>query len=284
LETENFIVRSVDALTIIRDGIPGDADILILSTPEWDWPAEKADRILAFLENEGLAFIVFDPLFGMRMPNVDRVLGAYGVRVSDFVVMETDQRHHIMLPMFLIPQLFPHDLNVPLAASGRMTLLMRFSAAVELTGIARTTTKIDPLLFTSSDAFGRFDLHLESPLFHPEYDLGGGPFAVAVAITDTVFAGRNMETRIVVAGSGDILASAPREIIGDNNFMFAVSALRWLAGQGPGLFIPTRTPPGISPLLLNQLQANMLAGFSMGLLPLLTLGAGIFIWHRRRHS
>ncbi|MCL2603309.1 MAG: GldG family protein [Defluviitaleaceae bacterium] len=284
LEAENFIVRGIDAITIIRDGIPADADILLLSTPQWDWPADKADRILAFLEDEGLAFMVIDPQFGMRMPNFDRVLAAYGVRVSDYIVMETDPRQHVVLPMFVIPQLMPHEVNLPLAAAGRMTLLTRFSGAVELTGILRTTTTIEPILFTSSNAFGRIDLHLESPLFHPDYDYDGGPFVLAVAITDSVFAGRSMETRIVVVGSGDIWSPAPREMVGDNNFLFAASALRWLTGQGPGLFIHTRTPPGINPLMLNQLQANMIAGFSMGLLPLATLAVGIFIWYRRRHS
>ncbi|MCL2501151.1 MAG: GldG family protein [Defluviitaleaceae bacterium] len=287
MESENFIIRSIDAITIIRDGIPQDADILLLSTPQWDWPAEKADRILAFLEDEGLAMMVFDPQFGGRMPNFDRVLASYGIRISDYVLMETDQRHHVMLPMFLIPQLWPHEINLPLAATGRMTLLMRFAAAIEQTGLMRTTTSVEPLLITTGNAFGRTNMQLESPLFHPGDDYGGdgAHFVLAAAITESVFtAGRSMETRIVVVGSSDVWSPSAREVVGDNNFMFAAGAMRWLAGQGPGLFIPTRTPPGVHPLMLNQFQANMIAGFSMGLLPLLTLAAGVFVWYRRRHS
>jgi ABC-2 type transport system permease protein len=286
LEAENFIVRSIDAVTIIRDGFPEDADILLLSMPQWDWPAEKADRILAFLENEGRAFMAFQPQFGNRMPNLDRVLGAYGIRISDYVVLENDPRQHIINPMFKIPRLMPHEINLPLAAAGRMTLLLRFCAAIEPAGMERTTTEVIPLLFTTVNAFGRTNMHLESLLFHPgeDYDNDGMAFPLAVAVTDSVFAQRYVETRFVVAGTGDIWSSTSREVVGDTNYMFVVGSLRWLTGQGPGLFISTRTPPGEAPLMLNQFQANMIVGFAMGILPLAALAVGAFIWYRRRHS
>ncbi|MCL2189011.1 MAG: GldG family protein [Defluviitaleaceae bacterium] len=285
LETENFIVRSVDAIEILRDGIPADADILLLSTPQWDWPTEKADRILAFLENEGRAFIAADPMYGTRLPNFDRVLAAYGIRISDYVIMESDPRQHLMLPMFVIPQLFPDEhITLPLAIDGRMMQLLRFPAAIEPTGMQRASTFIEPLMITSVHAFGRVNMELESPLFHEGDDIDGGPFLMAARITDSVFTYRNINTHIVVVGSGDIWDAAPREIVGDNNFAFVASSLRWLTGQGPGLFIPTRTPPGFAPLMLTQFDANIIAGFSMGVLPLVTLAFGVFVWFRRRHS
>jgi ABC-2 type transport system permease protein len=283
LETENFIVRELDAMTIIRDGIPADADILLLSTPQRDWPTEKADRILAFLENEGRAFFAMEPVWGERMPNVDRVLASYGIRISDYFIMETDPRQHFVTPAFMLPQLWPHEVNLPLAAEGRFNLFLRYSAAIELLEMHRASTSFNPLLHSSMQAFGRSDPMLESALYHEGID-HDGPFFVGIAVMDSIFTDRNVNTYLVVVGSGDIWGEAPRELIGDNNFAFVASSLRWLMGQGPGLFIPTRTPPGMAPLTVNQFQANMIAGFSMGILPLATLAAGMFVWYRRRHS
>jgi len=282
LETENFILRAVDALTLIRDGIPTTTDILLLSTPQWDWPTEKADRIAQFLDDGGQAMFVMSPQVVGRLPNVDRVLAAYGVRISDFVVMDPDPRQHIITPLLTIPLLWPHEINLPLAAQNRMTLFLSMAGAVETTDMVRATTTIEELLVTSVSAFGRLDLQLESPLYHEGIDVSGGRLMTAAAITDSTFDRMN-DTRIVVIASSDILSSGAREVVGDNNFAFVASAMRWLAGQGPGLFIPVRTP-GTSRLQLNQFEANMIAGFAMGVLPAVTLATGMFIWLRRRHS
>ncbi|MCL2202972.1 MAG: GldG family protein [Defluviitaleaceae bacterium] len=284
LEAENFIVRDLHALDILREGIPEDADILLLTTPQWDWPADKATAILAFLEDEGRAFIAFDPVFGERRPQFDRVLANYGIRVSDYVIMENDPRQHIMVPMFLLPHLWPHEINLPLVAEGRMGLLLRFAGAIEPADILRPTTTMEPLMITSTDAFGRTDMHIESTLFHEGYDYDGAPFMLAAAITDTFFTDRAHITQIVVVSGSDVWASPPREVVGDNNFAFVASSLGWLMGQEPGPFIPTRTPPGTAPLMLNQFQANALAGLSMGVLPVAVLIVGVAVWLRRRHS
>jgi hypothetical protein len=283
LETENFIVRTLDAMAVMRDGIPESADILLLSAPRRDWPTEKADRILAYLESGGRAFIALEPQFGNRMPNFDRVLAAYGIRASDYSVMDVDPRNHIMFPMFILPDMWPHEINMPLAAEGRLNILLGFSGAIEILEIRRAATEFDLLMATSMNAFGRINPEIESFLFHEGED-EEGPFIIGATITDTVFADRTLVTKIVAVGSDSIWGQSAREIVGDNNFAFVASALRWLTEQGPGLFIPTRTPPGFAPLMLNQLQANAIAGFSMGVLPLVTLAVGIFIWHRRRHS
>jgi len=283
LETENFIVRSVDALEIIQIGIPHDADMLLLSVPEWDWPAEKADRILAFLEAEGRAFVAAGPQFGARRPNFDRVLAAYGIRISDYFVMDADPRAHFMLPMFVLPQLWPHEITLPLAAEGRGNMFLSFAAAIEPAAMIRGSTTVEPLFFTSPEAFGRADAQLESFLFHENTDQPG-PFMTAVTITDAVFTYRNLVTQLVVVGNDAIWAAGSRDVVGDNNFLFVASALRWLTGQEQGLFIPTRPAPGVYPTTINQFQSNMIAGVSLGILPLVMLGIGAIIWYRRRQS
>lgn len=277
LQTENFVVRQVDAFALDFS----DADILLLSMPAWDWPAEQADRILAFLDAGGAAMFVLPPQVMGRLPNVDRVLAAYGVRISDFFVMEPDPRQHMMLPMFTLPQLWPHEINLPLAAQNRLNLFLSFAGAVQVTDLVRATTTIEPVLVTSVNAFGRVDLYIESPLYHPNVDIGGGPFMTAAAIVDSTF--HAQDTKLIVIGGGDIFAPASREIVGENNFAFTASALNWLAGQGPGLFIPVRTP-GTSRLMVNQFEANVMAGLVMGVLPVAVLAAGLVVWLRRRHS
>jgi ABC-2 type transport system permease protein len=282
LETENFIVRNLDALALMRDGIPADADILILSAPQRDWPTEKADRILAFLEDNGRALIVLEPQHGNRKPNFDRVLAAYGIRASDFYIMDADTRNHIMFPMFILPDLWPHEIFLPLALDGRMNVLLAFASAIELMEIRRHSLEFDLLMTTSTSAFGRVNPEIESFLFHPEEDQPG-PFIIATTIIDANPADWAQSTELVVISSGAIWEDHAREIIGDNNFAFVASSLRWLTGQGSGLFIPPRMPPGAAQLDLNQFQANMIAGFSVGILPLIIIAAGTFTWYRRKN-
>ena len=283
LETENFIVRTVSVLEMLQTGIPETADILLLSTPERDWPEEKANTILAFLENEGRAFITLEPMLGRQMPNFARVLAAYGLQTSDYFIMDLDPRQHIIAPWFALPQPAPHEITIPLVTDGQLPLMLRFSAAIEPTGFTRASTTFEPLLASSMLAHGRENMALESPLFHPDYDTEG-PFLMGIALTDAVFTDRNIITRMVIVGSSDIWAEGTRGMVGDNNLAFLAGSLRWLSEQDQGIFIPTRTPPGITPLMMTQFQSNAAAGFSMGVLPGITLLAGLIIWYRRKNA
>ena len=278
IESEGFIVREVN---LVLEDIPETADVIFVPMPARDWTDVKADRILAFLDDEGRAFFALDFL-PERMPNLDRVLGAYGLELGHSLIMEGNMRNVFMTnPFWIIPISTTHEIVDDILTRGLVNLLVE-PTNINPSEFQRPTTNVEVLLGTSRDAFARIDLHEESLLQTPS-DIQG-QFVMAVALTDTQFVQRTQTTQMVVLSNYTMLDDAVSSIIGDGNRQFVVNSLRWLTGQDPGIIIPGRVPPGAVPLIINQMQANILSGVAMGGIPLLFVVIGIVIWVRRRHS
>ena len=278
LASENFDMREVNA---VIDDIPGDVDILFITAPARDWTEIKADRILSFLQNQGNAFIAMDYI-AADTPNLDSVLAAYGMAISGFHVMEGNSNNIFMnIPFYIIPNAFPHEITNNLRERNLPTLTV-LPTSIEILDARMTSTDITPLWITSADAFGRIDAEVTTPSRIPGD--AAGPFNLAVVVTDTHFTDQNMVTQMVVVSNREFMGDAVVNFIGAGNWNFVLNSLRWMQGQQPSIFIPPSRPPGTQPLMMTQMQANMLAGASMGLVPLICLSIGVFIWFKRRNS
>ena len=277
LERENFIVRDVN---LVVEEVPENADILIITMPSRDWAEIKADRILAFLEDEGRAFFAMH-FSSTSFPNVDRVLAAYGIALGDYLVFEGNPRNILQLPHNVLPTISHHPIHTA-AHERNFATLLQLPISLDVLDVRRVSLDIEPLMMTSREAFARVDPY-EVSLVQVPSDISG-PFVLAAAITDTRFIDRTLETRMVLVSSFAITNDEVDAFIGGGNSQFVLGSLNWLQGQPPGIFIPVRRPPGMAPLVMNQFQAAVLNGVAIVGLPLITIAAGVFVWFRRRHS
>jgi len=282
LESENFIVRSIDA---VMNEIPETADALFITLPARDWASVKADRIMDYFDTrEGRAFMALG-LAGERFPELDRVLQAYGVSLGDYIIIEGNAQLTLMGdPTVMIAPLLQHEyITVPLAQQGFMALLMAAPTGLDVLEMRRSGTTVEPLVASSRDSYGRLLTTEADTIMQVPEDLEG-PFVLAVAITDRIFIDTARESRMVVVANGGILSSEVNNFFGGSNYAFISSSLNWLQGNPPGIWIPARRPPGGTPVMLTDAQVVTMTGISMGLLPIGLFAAGIFIWFRRRHS
>ena len=281
LEAENFIVREHNAL---MNDIPETADMLFITMPPRDWGSVKADRILYYLEqHEGRAFFALSFTFE-PFPELSRVLQAYGLELGNYVVLEGNAGLTFMgNPMWMVPILGPHeDIIDPLTLHGFRQLFLE-PTGIEISDMRRPSTRIEPLLASSRDSYGRhLDSDVETMLQIPQDEVG--PFYLAVAVTDTVFVDTTLTTRLVVVPTMTLLMSEVNNFVGGGNFAFVANSLNWLYGQPPGIWIPVRRPPGGAPVMLSDAQVFTMSGIAMGVLPIIALGMGLFVWFRRRHS
>jgi len=279
LESENFLMRQVN---LVLEDVPEDADVLFIPTPMRDWTEVKADRVLAFLEAEGRAFFSVDFTFEYT-PNFDRVLAAYGVRISDHIILEGDSRNIFMdSPYFILPTTIGHEITENLQVRNFANLVV-FTTGVEVLDLRRASTTIEPLWMTTGDSFARVDI--DNPSFARIPGDIDGPFNLAVAITDRLFhIDTEFRTQLVVVGNMQFLDPGLTGFIGAGNWHFVLNSLRWMQGQPPSIWIPGRPTPGDAPLMLSQYQQNVISGIAMGGIPLICVAIGVFIWFRRRHS
>jgi ABC-type uncharacterized transport system involved in gliding motility auxiliary subunit len=119
----------------------------------------------------------------------------------------------------------------------------------------------------------------EKPQFDNQTDRKG-PLAVgALLSSSTVEEGQEIGTRLVVIGDSDFAAN--RHFRNGNNADLFLSSINWLA-EGEEIIAVDRKVLPIRRLILSPDQARFLHISSIGLLPLLMLVLGGYMWWRRR--
>ncbi|HEY9593964.1 MAG TPA: Gldg family protein [Spirochaetia bacterium] len=276
---ENYDVKQLNLLT--EKAVPVDADLVLLLAPKTDISAEDADKLRAYLDNGGRAAIFVDLLAkDNSLPDLAGLLKSYGVEVRSVVVVEGDQNRIAgQNPLYVIPNLETHDILSPIKASNYPLVLVG-AQAIQTLELKKRTLKIEPLLTSSAKSYGKRDINSARTAQRESGDLSG-PFNLAVAITDPAADSSGKDTRLVVSGDVRFLAQSITAQVPANADFF-MNSLGWLKGQKDSLTIRPKSVQTMR-LDINNLEALALSGVVVILFPLLVLGAGFFVWMRRRH-
>jgi len=278
-----------NTLDLLTTGeIPDDCEVLILTSPSRvDYTADERDMIIEYLTNEGRALVVMDPVLGFEQifPNVNRVLAEYGVMMEFMLAIEADTRFVFpMDPRIFRPQLFRHDITTGIIESELPPIIAR-PQNVQILDIRRNNVNVERVMTTTASAYGK--INPEAASIFREEDDADGPFNIAVAITENMWANnRNYTTKLVVSGAGTLLDSDLNEVARGANFHFVTTALEWLADvRTVSTYIaPKDFTFRQARLTMTASQANMVKVFTMGVLPLAIFAAGLGMWLYRRHK
>ena len=309
MEMAGYEIREINPIT---HDIPEYADMLLITIPERDWSPIQAERILNYLENDGRALFIVG-YRAMPLPKMEEVLAAFGIGIGSYVVVEGNPGYFARnIPNMLLPDFISSEITDTFIERDFFPLLFQ-STGIEILELRRPNVVISPLIRTSNQAFGRTDPANLAVTKLPE-DISG-PFNLAVKVEDNFFIGAAREnlatdsnlaadsnsatdsisatdsnsatsltTRIVVIGSEFILSEDLNFDMGGTNWSFIINSLNWLREEPASIFIPSRTPPQITPLTMNQAQANLITLFSLVILPLAFGIMGLIVWLRRRNA
>jgi ABC-2 type transport system permease protein len=275
---ENYAVKSVSFLT--AKAVPADADVLLVLAPKNDLSADDAAKVRAFLDGGGRAVFMFNVLTtDNQFPNLMAILQSYGVQVRSVVVVEGDQNKvAAQQPLWIIPSLEYHDILAPLRTNNYQ-LVMPAAQMIQTLDLKKRTLKIEPLLTSSANSWGKTDVaHAKTPA-REKGDLQG-PFTLAVAITDPAPDATKQDTKLIVVGDVQFLAPTFAQVPGNTDFF--MNSLSWLRGQKDTITIRPKSLQTMR-LSLSNFQALLFSGIVVILLPLLILGSGFVVWMRRRH-
>jgi ABC-2 type transport system permease protein len=279
VSNENYEVKKLNFLTDKQ--VPSDANLVLIIAPKTDLTAEEADKLRVYLADGGRAAILVDLLAkDNALPNLAGLLKTYGVEVRSVVVVEGDQnRIAAQNPAYIIPTLESHEILSPIRANN-FPLVMVGAQAVQTLDLKKRSLKIEPLLTSSARSYGKRDISSARSAEKQSGDLSG-PFTLAVAITDPAADPSRQDTKLVVIGDVRFLAQAISTQVPGNGEFF-MNSLGWLKGQKESITIRPKSLQTMR-LSINNLQALALSGLVVIILPLLLLGAGFFVWMRRRH-
>ncbi|MDR1539805.1 MAG: GldG family protein [Clostridiales bacterium] len=274
----NFDVKDVNLVT---SDIPEDCTILFVTQPMRDWTSDEAEKVSAFLQNDGKAVFALGYV-GIDYPNLGAVLQAYGVGIGKYIVIEGSANHYVLNnPLYIIPEIQTHDITASIQTRSLRPLVVQGSGIEEL-AVKKTSTKIEPLLVTSTQAYGKTDM--SSTTMSKEAGDASGPFNMAVAVTDSFYTDVQHTTKLIVIGASSFIDENINAALGGPNWTMLIDSMNWLQDKNDTIYIPSKTPDNTARLSITSMQIAVYTLFSIIILPVLILAFGLAVWLRRRHS
>lgn len=262
------------------EAVPEDADCLIINAPASDITAEEAQRIIAYLEKGGSAFIADDASTGESRPNLESVLEYYGVGLKKGMVIEEDTSCFFYpYPYYLAPNKQNHDIMTELIAD-KANIMIPFSEAIVKLDSARGTVEFEPLLVTSDNSFLRvIENKASESISKIEGDIEG-PCNVAAAVSEEH---GGVETRLVVFGTAGITSDTYNASVNGSNYEMITSSLSWLAEMDTNIAIPAKSY-SMSYLQVTSADVNRWTIITVVVIPVVILVCGFVVWFRRRRK
>lgn len=276
IEKGNIEMQDLNLVT--AESVPEDADCLFIYAPQKDISQEEAQKMIAYLEAGGKAFIV-TAYTGTDMPNMASVLADYGLETKEGVVFEGDQNHYVGgYPTYIIPEIQSADATGSMADSNTYMLLPT-AQAVQTLDTYRDTITVASLLKTSDSAYIKTDTQNLTTMSREDGD-ESGTFDLAVAVTETV---GEEETKLVYITTPNLFDEQVDAMVSGGNTEFLTNALSWMCGMETAVSIPSKSL-SMSYLTVTAATARMYSTLTVIVLPVICIAVGGVIWFRRRRQ
>lgn len=277
VEKENLELKSLSLLTL--EAVPEDADCLLIYAPQSDISADEKAKLEEYLGNGGNLLLITDPPQNGALTNLEALMARYGVTAEPGILVEQNQSNHFWgRPCYLLPELESHTVTAPLISAGYYVLLP-IAQGLKVSGDLPATVSVTKLLTTSGSAFSKaagYDL----TTYEKEAGDTDGPFALAVAITETIDDG--IYSDLIWVSSGGLLDTDTNEMVSGGNQDLFLNMLNYLCGAEEGSITIHAKSLANEYLTMDSGTVSCLTAVMVGLIPACYLAVGIFVWLRRK--
>lgn len=277
VKQQNIETAELSLLTL--ESVPADTDCILINAPQSDISLDEQSKLREYLGNGGNLFLITDPPKNEKLSNLEALMADYGVSTVDGIVVESDQSHYVWgTPYFLLPDIASHAITTPLTDGGYRVLLP-ISQGLTVAEDLRDTLSVTKLLTTSASAFAKaagYDL----TTYEKEEGDVNGPFALAVAISDTVDDG--ITSDIVWVSSAALVDDQTNTQVSGGNQDFFLNALGYLCqAEQSSLSIHAKSLSSDT-LTMDSAAVSALTVAVVGVIPAAVITLGIVIWIRRK--
>lgn len=271
VENENYSIQKFNLA--VKKSVPQDCAILIVNGPQKALFASELDSIGAYLDRGGKAFFMVDP----DISGFENFFEKWGVRIGNDAVVDASGMGQLFGMGPAVPLVSRYESH-PITRKFRPMTFFPFARSITPMEKQPVGVSVQSLLKTSGDSWGETDLKLMKTKnmvkFDKKRDLQG-PVSLGVVINKE---NTGKKSRLVVFGDSDFANNSYFNTQGNGDlFMNTVS---WLAEEEDLISIRAKSPEDRRVFLTAQ-QSRVAFGVTMILMPLLAIGAGLFITVRR---
>lgn len=274
---ENVELTAISLLTV--DAVPEDADCILIYGPQRDISEKEKGILLSYLKKGGKMILITDaPQDEEDRPNLDALMENYGVSAAEGIVIEGSQDNYAFdMPYYLLPNIEAHEITSPLQDGGYYVLLP-VGQGLTVSSDLPENVSVAKLLTTSGSSFSKIAGYGLDTYEKKAGDIDG-PFALAVAITETI--DEENKTNIVWVSSTSLLDDQANMQVSGGNQDFFLNCVNWVCEQENSISIHAKDM-SYEYLTMNSRTSSLLTMLVIGILPFGYLAIGIYIWSRRK--
>ncbi|NCJ04951.1 ABC transporter [Synechococcales cyanobacterium C] len=295
-------VQVVPLNLIEQQGVPEDANLVIIAGPTRPFLAAEVELLATYLETGGSALFLLDP---ETETGLDPLLRQWGVTLDNRIVVDGSGSGQLIGLSPAAPLVLEYGDHPITEALGQSVSFYPLAQAIMLT--EQPDIEGVELLRTGQQSWAEADPDQEQLQFDAERDLPG-PLTLGVAlrrdlseasteadsepeVNDSEAAvppvdpvpesDPTEEARLVVIGNSDFATTSLFDQ-GVNGDVF-LNSVNWLSRDqsDPTLSIRPKEPTNRR-LEMTPMQSRFLTGIGLGLLPLGAFGLAITLWWQRR--
>ena len=262
-------------LLMSKQGIPQDADLIVVAGPRKRFLPEELEIIRNYLIGGGSMFLALEP---GGNAGLDGLLGEYGIILDDGIVIDTystmvggDYTVPVVNTYGDIPAIKDFAYATLFPTSRALTIKEELPGDLEVTWLARTSNQS----WSELDFTTLFD---EGEATRNAKEMKG-PLNVALYARHT--AGANIQASLMVFGDTDFLTNAYLNVSGNKDLAF--TCINMLLDEGDVITIDTKAPRD-RPFILTPGQSSLLFWVPIVAIPVLILSSAVVVFWKRRRS
>ena len=293
LGNEAYDYAELNLLT--AGGVPEDADVLAITSPDKDFTVQEADFIKAFINKGGNLYVTMDTVAeNTTLPNLQSVLDIYGVSVQNGYILELSESSALSgYSQIFTPQISPdHPITADIYTDSYMWLVfsgrLNWKDAGELTnmGVSKET-----LLSTSDTSAFITDLNKNVTEAIKDSKVEKNEIAAiatkTIKTTDSEGKEQEVKSKLVITAVGshatdykiDKLSDSYPLIAFGSNKDFILNSFAELANKDN--IVTIRKDMATSTYTPTEVQNRIVISIIFAV-PLIIIVVGIVIWRYRK--
>lgn len=271
IENENYTINDVDLLTQNLD--ISKSNMVMIINPQRDLSNDEYQKISKFFKSGGRGIFIMG-LLRNNLPNFNKLFSDYGLGLEKSIIVEGDSKYSLQNPIYLVPEMQSHEIVDPLISS-QLSVITPVAFPIKQLSVKNKSIEIEPLLLTTKNSWGK--KNLDATTAQKENGDEGGPFNVAVAVTDS-----STNAKLIIVSSGAFVDSSLVSSNRIGNVDFFMNSINWTQGNKENISIRPKSASSTY-LNMNGFGQLMCSGLVIIIIPLIILVLGIAVWIRRKN-
>jgi ABC-type uncharacterized transport system involved in gliding motility auxiliary subunit len=265
-------IKTQDLPMLQKAEVGKDCSIIVIGGPTHDYIPPVRDAVKKFIDDGGKALVMFTPSLADRggsangEPELEKMVSDWGVTVNNDLIYDVGPYSQVFGEA--APVVAHYDSQPIVKDMGRSATVFPLSRSLEV----KSGGSLEKIFETGDTSYEA--MNLKPPIkLDPDKDKKG-PFTLAAAGTV------NGKSRVVVVGSASWVSNSAMSYPTANKDL-ALNMVNWLTADESLMSIPSKEPEDRR-IMLSGRQMNMIALFSVIILPCIVVLSGFLMWWKRR--